>query len=221
MDVSLYPLGRMASTSSLIINAASRQVLDVLGIWLQPSGLFEDRPVRRRLQLHVLVPVRALGREVGIRDGAIPRRPVANVIFRLHAHAWVTTTTTKHRGHDVRIHLDTLVQPRTRELHTQQSSLVFGVVERDQEPLTADIAKVNVDGVVRDLVRYEPLEPLLDVLEHRVLELLERLPDYGEASVPQAVRRRRLLHRSPQKLEDARRRFAGAHGAGDQPVERA
>src|SRR5215211_4594103 len=143
MDVSLYPLGRMASTSSFIINAASRQIFDVLGIWLQPSGLLENRPVRRRLQLHVLVPVRALGWEVGVRDGAIPRWPVADVIFWLHAHAGVTTTTTQHRGHDVRVHLDALVEPRARQLHTQQSSLVFGVVERDQEPLTADIAKVN------------------------------------------------------------------------------
>jgi hypothetical protein len=66
-----------------------------------------------------------------------------------------------------------LREPRASELHRQQAALILGIVERNEKPLTADIVERDVDGVVRHLVRHQPFEPLHDVLEHRVFQLLQ------------------------------------------------
>src|SRR6185312_10211940 len=94
-----------------------------------------------------------------------------------------------------------------------------GILQRDEDPFRANIPELHVESVLRHLPVAELPEPVLAVLEHRILQLLKGLSHDGVPRVAVAIKCCALEHRATQQLDHGGRGLATTDGAGNEPPE--
>src|SRR5690606_30033718 len=102
--------------------------------------------------------------------------------------------------------LTELADPREREVQRQQAPDVLRSIERDQHPVTLHTravwqAEVELQRAVRDLVLVAGLQPLLDLGQYGLAQLLTGVTDDGNARLADALAVRQFFGHTPRTLD--------------------